>query len=101
MYYFEYIDPSAPRPQSMLVGGAAIPSPRTPIGRPSCRAGPAASERFAILKGRLVACGKVDAGAVKKIVPDSIRLHDHRPLAFAHDAHLLDALRKRQALRQA
>ena len=47
--------------------------------------------RRATEKGRLVACGKVDAGAVKKIVPDGVRRRDHQPLAFAHDAHLPDA----------
>jgi hypothetical protein len=34
--------------------------------------GAAASERFAIRKRRLLACGKVDAGAVKEIVPAAV-----------------------------
>ena len=69
--------------------------------RGSCRAGTSASKRFTILKVRLVARGKVDAGAIKKIVPDRVRWRDHPPLAVAHDGDLLDAVRKSQAFGQA
>jgi hypothetical protein len=46
-------------------------------------------------------CGKVDAGAVKEIVPDRVRGDDHSTFALAHEAHLLDAVRKRKALASA
>ena len=47
--------------------------------------------RRATEKGRLVACGKVDAGAVKKSPRTAFDGAITNRFAFAHDAHLPDA----------